>query len=74
MNNSFVHYYVQSQTEDGVIEIVAHSYNEDDNEYYHKFLDRKKAQKLAESEKDFNPNVKFRVVKCTETFDLGNWF
>ena len=42
--------------------------------HYHKFLDKKKAQELLEAEKVATPNVKFRVVKCTETYDVGTWF
>ena len=42
--------------------------------YFHKFLDRKKAQALAEAEKKSTPKIKFRVVKCIETYDEGDWF
>lgn len=70
---SFTHYYVQAQEEGGLPQIVAHTYNETTKEHYHKFVDRKQAQELVEAEKKATPNVKFRVVKCTETFDTGEW-
>jgi hypothetical protein len=70
---SFTHYYVQAQEEGLMPEIVAHTYDKKTKEYFHKFLDRKRAQALAESEKKANPNVKFRVVKCTETYETGEW-
>ena len=71
---SFTHYYVQAKEEGGLPEIVSHTYDEKKKEHFHKFLDRKKAQELLEAEKKATPNVKFRVVKCTETYDAGNWF
>ena len=70
---SFTHYYVQAQEEGGAPEIVAHTYDEKKKEYYHKFLDRKKAQALLEAEKKSSPKVSFRVVKLTETYDAGTW-
>lgn len=54
-------------------EIVSHTYDEKKKEHFHKFLDRKKAQALLEAEKKVTQNVKFRVVKCTETYDTGSW-
>lgn len=70
---SFTHYYVQAQEEGGLPQIVVHTLNEKTQENYHKFPDRKKAQELIEAEKKAAPNVKFRIVKCTETFESGNW-
>lgn len=70
---SFTHYYVQVLI-DKLPQIVYHSHNEDKTEYYYKFMDKKKAQKLAEAEKEVTPEHKFRVVKCTETFDPKPWF
>ena len=32
------------------------------------------AQELAEAEKKMTPEHKFRVVKCTETYDPKPWF
>lgn len=71
--HSFTHYYVQAQKEGSEPEIVAHTYNKKTKEYYHKFLDRKKAQDLLDTEKRDAPDTKFRIVKCVETYDAGNW-
>lgn len=71
---SFTHYYVQAQENGGLPEIVHHTYDEKTKEYFHKFMDRKKAKALAEAEKKILPEVKFRVVKCTETYDASEWF
>ena len=71
---SFTHYYVQAQEEGGMPEIVSHTYDKKTKEYFHKFLDRKKAKALAEAEKKITPNEKFRVVKCTEIYDTEPWF
>ena len=70
---SFTHYYVQAQEEGGLPKIVVHTLNEKTQEHYHKLADRKKAQELIEAEKQAAPNVKFRIVKCTETFESGSW-
>ena len=70
---SFAHYYVQAQEEGGLPEIVSHAYDKKKKEYFHKFLDRKKAQELLDKEKLITPNTKFRVVKCTEIYDAGIW-
>jgi hypothetical protein len=70
---SFTHYYVQAQEEGGLPEIVCHTYHKKKKEHYHKFLERKKAQALLEAEKVATPNVKFRIVKCVETYDAGAW-
>lgn len=74
MKHSFTHYYVQAQNENGEPEIVHHSMNEETKEYYYKFFDKKKAKELAEKEKKTDPNTKFRVVKCTETYVVDPWF
>lgn len=71
---SFTHYYVQAQNSNGEPEIVHHTYDKEEKEYYYKFLDKKKAKALAEAEKKITPNVKFRVVKCTETYETEPWF
>ena len=73
MKHSFTYYYVQAQKEGGLSEIVYHTHNEKYNEYHHKFLDKKKATALALAEKEITPDVKFRVVKCTETCLFDNW-
>lgn len=70
---SFTHYYVQAQEDNELPEIVSHTYDTKTKEYLYKFLDRKKAQALLAAEKKATPNVKFRVVKCTETYDVGTW-
>ena len=71
---SFTHYYVQAQKEGEQPEIVHHTYDEEKKEYYYKFLDKKKAKALAEAEKKITPDVKFRVVKCVETYEPDAWF
>ena len=71
---SFTHYYVQAQNEGEQPEIVHHTYDEEEKEYYYKFLDKKKAKALAEAEKKITPDVKFRVVKCVETYEPDAWF
>lgn len=68
------YYYVQVQREGENPQIVYHTYDEEEKKYYHKFFDRKKAKALAEAEKKITPNEKFRVVKCTETYDTDPWF
>jgi tRNA G37 N-methylase Trm5 len=71
---SFTHYYVQAQKEGEQPEIVYHTYEEEEGEYYYKFLDKRKAKALAEAEKKITPDVKFRVVKCVETYEPDAWF
>ena len=71
---SFTHYYVQALVEGEDPQVVYHTHDKETDEYYHKFMDRKKAQKLAEAEKKITPDNKFRVVKCTETYDPIPWF
>lgn len=70
---SFIHFYVQCQKDDGNLITIYHTYDEEEKEYYYKFLDKKKAIALANSEKEASPNEKFRVVKCTETYELYDW-
>ena len=70
---SFTHYYVQAQKEGEAPEIVYHTHDKKANEYYYKFLDKKKAKALADAEKKITPDVKFRVVKCTESYDADAW-
>jgi hypothetical protein len=71
---SFTHYYVQAQKEGEAPKIVYHTHDKKTKEYYHKFLEKKKAKALAEAEKKITPDIKFRVVKCTETYDTEPWF
>lgn len=71
---SFTHYYVQAKEGNNEAEIVAHTYDKETKEYFHKFLDKSKAQELANKEKELTPNINFRVVKCTETYNAGDWF
>ena len=52
---SFTHYYVQVLVEGSLPQVVHHTYDEKVHEYYYKFFDRKKAQKLAEAEKKITP-------------------
>lgn len=71
---SFTHYYVQAQKEGEAPEIVYHTHDKETDEYYYKFLERKKAKALAEAEKKITPEIKFRVVKCIETYQPDQWF
>lgn len=71
---SFTHYYVQAQKEGEAPEIVYHTHDKETDEYYYKFLERKKAKALAEAEKKITPEIKFRVVKCIETYQPDTWF
>ena len=73
VKNSFTHYYVQVQEEGKNPQIVYHTHDKKAKEYYHKFLDRKKANALADAEKKITPQHKFRVVKCVETYTAGEW-
>lgn len=70
---SYTHYYVQAREEGRMPQRVVHTTNEKTQEHYYKFADRKMAQELLEVEKQSAPNVKFRIVKCTETFESGSW-
>lgn len=71
---SFTHYFVQAHKEGELPLLVIHTTDDETGEHYYKFLDRKKAKAFADAEKKKAPNVKFRVVKCTETYDNGEWF
>lgn len=73
VNHSFTHYFVQVEEEGKNPQIVYHTHDKKTNEYYHKFLERKKAKALAEAEKKLTPNSKFRVVKCVETYKADEW-
>lgn len=70
---SFTHYYIQSQEEGDLPRIVVHTLSKSTQEHYYKFADRKKAKEFLEVEKKAAPDVKFRIVKVTETFDTGSW-
>ena len=70
---SFVHYYVEAQKEGSAPEIVCHLQDDGTKEYYHKFLDKKKANDIAKAEKEITPEIKFRVVKRIEIYDVGDW-
>lgn len=69
----FTHYYIQSRLENEVPKIVGHSQDKKTKEIYHKFLDRKKAILLLENEKKVSPEYQYRIIKCVETYDVGNW-
>jgi hypothetical protein len=73
MKKSFTHYFLQSKLGEALPQTVGHSEDEKTKEIYYKFLDRKKALKLMEDEKKINPEYKFRVVKCTESYEHGSW-
>jgi hypothetical protein len=73
MKHSFTHYLLQSKLGDAPPQIVGHSQDEETNEIYHKFLDRKKAVKLMKDEKKVSPEYKYRIIKCTETYNEGSW-
>ena len=73
VKHSFTYFYVQVEQEGQNPQIVYHTHDEKTNEYYHKFLERKKAKALAEAEKKITPNHKFRVMKCVETYTADAW-
>lgn len=70
---TFTYYYVQAKTKGDFPQIIYHTYDEKRNEYFYKFLDKKKAQDLADSEKKTNPNENFRIVKLIEKYIAGEW-
>lgn len=70
---SFTHYFVQAKEEDKAPMLVIHTIDDDTGEQYYKFLDKKKAFELAKTEKNISPNIKFRVMKCVETYQAGEW-
>jgi excinuclease UvrABC nuclease subunit len=70
---SFTYYYVQAKKEDEIPKIVYHTHNKEYGEYYHRFFDKKKANALAKAENKIKPEVKFRVVKCTKTYEAEPW-
>ncbi|WP_338357622.1 hypothetical protein [Yeosuana marina] len=74
MKHCFIYYYVQSQEDNHIPEIVYHTKNKKTNEYYYKFLYKEKAKKLAEEQKKLFPVLKFRVIECIEIFELSEWF
>jgi len=71
---SQTHYYVQMQQENDFPKPVPHTIDEEKDEMYYRFIDRKKAQALADATKKANPDNKYRVVKSTETFYVTEWF
>ncbi len=73
MKHSLTHYFLQSILGDALPQIVGHSQDEETKEIYYKFLDRKKAVKLMEDEKKVSPEYKYRIVKCTVTYENGSW-
>ena len=73
MKHTNTHYFLQSKLGDAEPQIVGHSQDEETDEVYYKFLERKKALKLMEDEKKISPEYKYRIVKCTETYEEGSW-
>ena len=73
MKHTFTHYFLQSELAGAKPQIVGHSKNEQTGEIYYKFLDRKKVVKLMEDEKNVSPEYRYRIVKCSETYDYGYW-
>lgn len=65
-------YYIQS-IEDEKIVICPHTYDDEEKEYYHEFIDRKKAIKHRNELKKKYPNSKFRLVKETTTYTTDKW-
>lgn len=70
--HSITHFFVQSLI-DGTPAIVYHTHDVKTNEFHYKLMDRKKAKALIEAEKKFTPQIKFRIVKCVETYDSDQW-
>lgn len=71
---SRTHYYVQIKEKDKAPEILCHTYDKENDEYYHKFMDKKKALALIDKERPTHPDTtKFRLVKCVERYELSDW-
>lgn len=66
------YYYVQSLNELNEIETINHTKHK--NELYHKFLFKKQAKELAKEQKGIRPDLKFRLIKCTEIYEPHEWF
>lgn len=64
---------MQAKEGENLPEIVYHTHNKKTDEYYHLFIDRKKATDLAKKEKEVVPHVNFRIVKHTETYEATDW-
>jgi hypothetical protein len=71
--HSFTHYYIQSKKEGEMPKIVGHSQDKKTKEIYYKFLDKKKANKLLEDEREVSPEYQYRIVKETITYEESNW-
>lgn len=63
MKRTFSHYYVVSKKEGKKQMVVAHSKDDETGEEYFKFMDKKKAIALMESEKKITPDYQFCVMK-----------
>lgn len=71
---SFTHYFVQARKEGELPLLVTHTTDEETGEHYYKFINRSKAKEFANAEKKKAPDVMFRIVKCTETYQNDEWF
>ncbi len=72
MKHSHTHYYVRAN-DNGNNFIVAHGEDEETKEKFYKFLDKKKAQKLIDDEKEITPHVKYAIVKETVIIEEGKY-
>lgn len=71
--HSSIYYFIQSKLGDNPPQIIGHSEDEETREIYYKFMDKKKALKLIEEERKVSPQYKYRLVKCTTTYQEDNW-
>lgn len=65
MTNTY--YHIEEKKEDGTINILFHSYDEETDECCSKFWEKKKALDLMKSKKLLFPNRQYRLVKTTES-------
>ena len=73
MKHSSTYYFVQSKAENEDAKIVGHSTDDETGEVYYKFIDRSKATKLLKDEKKVAPELKYRIVKQTESLETSSW-
>lgn len=73
MKHKTIYFFVQSLDKKGDINTVCHSKDEETDELYYRFFDRKKAVALMEAERKATPESTYRIVKITETFEAENF-
>lgn len=73
MKHNSIYYFVQSLNSEGEKGTVCHTKDEETGELYYRFFDKKKAVALMEAERKVSPELTYRVVKITETFEAENF-